>query len=179
MTTWKKLLMAALLVCSVYCPAAAQEDTSANKWTMYPNNIGAAGGFTTGYGLSYRRWAKNGMGFQCTFLPYYLDTKESTTQRFSVGLTALKRISATRYVNFFAYASLHKHYYSYEDKTSFASLDDSESATMTAIGIGPGMDFKTTVDRFLISCMIGLGYYTSADETMLNATGEIAVFYSF
>jgi hypothetical protein len=42
------------------------------------------------------------------------------------------------------------------------------------------MDFKTTVDRFLVSCMIGVGYYHySTDETMINMTGEAAVFYSF
>jgi hypothetical protein len=175
-----RLAIAGIMTCILYRPVMAQE-SNADKKIIYPNNIGAAGGFTTGYGLSYRRWFANGLGLQGTFFPYYMMNNDYTESRYSMGATGFKLISVTKYVNFYGYASMHHNVYDYTDKRTYTIPNQSMSNhnSMTAIGVGPGVDFKMAVDRFLTSLMIGVAYYKYSNETMINMTGEIAVYYSF
>ncbi len=153
-------------------------------------NIGAAAGFVTGYGLSYRQWIGT-WGFQLTTAPYYQKSENSSDALISFGITALKKIKEARLVNLFGYLGPHFHFY--EDRYTFLNPGPYEPYGSNApvkhtsysghkilfLGGGPGIDFHFL--RISFSLMFGITSQFDFDtnDSAVHMTGESALYYSF
>jgi len=132
--------------------------------------IGAAAGFSTGYGLSFRYWPSV-WGVQTTFAPYY-DEYGATI---SYGLTGLRLIEDAGWVRFFGYVSQHLFINQYNDYET-----NERKTNITGItGIGPGLEFIIK-QRLGINVMFGFGLFLdNEDMLMSNLTGEAGIYYRF
>ena len=154
-------------------------------------NVGAAAGFVTGYGLSYRQWIGT-WGVQLTTAPFHQKQEDWSSTRVSIGITALKKIKEAKLVNLFAYLGPHYHfyrttdtYYAYPNYEPYAPVTDPQKRTSTYLsrilflGGGPGIDFHFL--RISFSLMFGISgqFNFDANETALHLTGESALYYSF
>ncbi len=114
-------------------PETEEKSYSSITRKRYSNYIGFAGGTTTGYGLSYRKWIKNSWAFQINLLPFYrednYDSGEEDDNTYwdrdsgfydwgtlSLGLTYLKKVIDGKYVRFLFYtgANLSTDYEKYD-----------------------------------------------------------------
>ena len=128
-------LIAAVVVLGSVGVFAEEEESSQSSYgktttTRYTNYVGVAAGYTTGYGLSFRRWVNNSWAFQINFAPYYHETKypESDRDEYqydyysygpdsgydhngsgSLGLTFLKNFAELRYLRVVGYAGSNLH----------------------------------------------------------------------
>jgi hypothetical protein len=146
------------------------------------HNIGAAAGFITGYGLSYRQWIGK-WGFQVTTSPFYNKNDERTTTNISLGITGLRILKEAKLVNLLLYCGPHFVYdeltYNNRDyKTTMYTTTD-ESSRLLFFGAGPGLDFHFF--RLSISLMCGIvgRYEFIEDSGGVNFSGEAAIYYSF
>jgi hypothetical protein len=145
-------------------------------------NIGAAAGFSTGYGLSYRHWLKP-FGIQGTFAPYYSTDEYETFANVSCGLTFLYLLKEARIINLFLYGGPHFWYYydKYKDGDLVYSYgdDDTEIDRWLFVGGGPGLDFHFW--QVSINLMFGVMFRANlfAGESGVNPTGEIGLYYSW
>ncbi|HKK66986.1 MAG TPA: hypothetical protein VJ946_02200, partial [Bacteroidales bacterium] len=158
------MFVLSLLFCatSVYAQEnteAPDENSTDTKFEDLTHGIGAAAGFTTGYGLSYRYYY-NRMVFQATFSPVVENPDNMT---FSSGLTFMYRLTQTDYINFYLYESNHWNYsvyeyesggwYSYGSSNYYSSLTrDTESYIHS--GVGVAFEFVLW-DRLSVNLMTG------------------------
>ena len=148
-------------------------------------NVGAAAGFVTGYGLSYRQWIHD-WGFQLTTAPFHQEYDNSSSTRISLGISALRKIREAKLVNLFAYLGPHFHFYRYTDTySSFTPYGAPEKHTdistsrVLFFGGGPGIDFHFL--RISFSLMFGVAGRHDFDnnESEMHITGETALYYSW
>lgn len=141
--------------------------------------VGAAAGFSTGYGLSFRYWPGD-WGIQFTTAPYY--TKYDS--RMSFGTTILRSVKDDDRIKLFVYAGNHilyekwGYYYDYDIYTP-----DSSSSTTWILGAGPGFEF-TILRKISFNMMFGIASYTefnknNENDWMLNMTVETGLYYKF
>jgi hypothetical protein len=145
------------------------------------HNIGAAAGFVTGYGLSYRQWFdKNGM--QVTCAPFYDKNNDHTGYSLSIGATYLRTLIEAKFVNLFLYAGPH-FWYGYNKGMEYDNNGDSVGVHITRekmlfAGGGPGIDFHFW--KLSFNVMVGLAFHTDFDASAgINFTGETGLYYSF
>jgi hypothetical protein len=86
-----KLLAIVCLLTSLVCARSDQESDSSTKAVhsladQYSTYIGLAGGYTSGYGLSFRQWYKSKWGIQLTLFPLYLQQKNGDIDNSSSGV---------------------------------------------------------------------------------------------
>ncbi|MGB7566696.1 MAG: hypothetical protein WBM07_02475 [Chitinivibrionales bacterium] len=149
-----------------------------NKVGTY--NVGAAAGFVTGYGLSYRQWFDNN-GIQLTLTPYYSKSSTETYYNVSFGVTGLRMIKEANYVNLFLYYGPH-FWHSYDKYPTYnyanSSSDTIARSTLLFLGGGPGFDFHFW--RMSFNLMFGLAFRTDfVDNSGIQFTGETGLYYSF
>jgi len=162
-----------LIFLTVFLSTAQDKPAAAGKKTFYPHNIGAAAGFVTGYGLSYRHWFPNRYGFQLTFAPFYSNTDSTKFQSLSAGLTALRIFKQSRFVNLFGYAGVHG-YYRYNEFIG----EPSHKTKMLYLGAGPGFDIHFW--HLSVNIMFGLtGRLELPDNFGGQFSAETALYYSF
>lgn len=145
----------------------------------YKYAIGAAAGFTTGYGLSFR-YMPSKLMFQLTFAPYH----DSQTDRYSAGIAFLYIISRTKTVNLFLYQADHYYYNSQVSSIQvYAPFSSTPTTTQTRttdnyfnIGIGTGLEFIIR-ERFSFNIMLGYAAYNNFN--ILNLTGETGLYFKF
>src|SRR6056297_64271 len=151
-------------------PVKAQ-DTPHDFTQTYVYEIGAAAGFSTGYGLSFRYWPKK-YGIQVNFAPYY----DEYGSMISLGATGLMQVEDNGWSRFFFYLGNHLHY----NKT-FADdyLPEDQTILTWIVGAGPGLELLIK-ERVGINVMFGVASYLDTDEYwMLSLTGETGLYYRF
>jgi hypothetical protein len=177
MTIKSSVLIASFLVSLGLSSVFADE----NRVGTY--NIGAAAGFVTGYGLSYRQWlGKN--GFQVTLAPYYSSDTIETNFTMSIGAVGLRMLKEARYVNLFAYYGAH-FWYSHDKRTDnfvggppFVPQTTYTTTKRIFAGGGPGLDIHFW--KLSFNLMFGLAFTTDTDKSAgINFTGETGLYYSF
>ncbi len=138
--------------------------------------IGAAAGFSTGYGLSFRYWPGK-VGFQFTTAPYI--SKEETMV--SLGGTMLFTLKEEHIIRLYLYWGNHflVDRYSYE----YSQYPPDESREFHWItGVGPGFEF-TIAQRMSFNLMFGIASYSISRNGeniwMLNMTAESGLYYRF
>ena len=130
-------------------------------------NVGAAAGFVTGYGLSFRQWF-NRNGYQVTFSPYYAKDGNQSSTNVSLGLVGLRIFHQANFINLIGYYGGQYIY----NSSSFSKTD------LLFLGGGPGLDFHFWKMSF--NLMFGLAYHTDfSNSSGVNFTGETALYYSF
>lgn len=157
-----------LLFIAVMLPARGQ---SADAEEDLKFGIGAAAGFSTGYGLSFRYWPSD-WGIQLTTAPYYMKNDAQV----SFGATALRTIKDDGRIKLFLYWGnhiLHERYSYYYDPSN----NEINKNTSWISGIGPGFEF-TILDKVSFNLMFGIATYTDGDF-MINMTGETGLYYKF
>ena len=166
------ILIQVFILCIVLISYSQNNSDSPAK---YKHILGAAAGFTTGYGISYRYWPQK-YGVQATFAPYI---DQSTTQ-FSAGLVFLYKLKSFKKSNFFLYQGNHLFYDKYTSFHYLTGLPDIDQWGRQFHGLGFGFEIL-----FLQKLSLNLmgGYMTSRyleDKTWLvNMTGEIGLYYQF
>ena len=174
--------------CLIIALGAATITADMNK--VGNHNIGAAAGFVTGYGLSYRQWLGD-WGFQLTTAPFHQEDEDESNTVFSVGATVLRKIREAKLVNLFVYLGPHYHLYRnvythtwapYEPYAPSPTTRTEETVTRDRIlffGAGPGLDFHFL--KISLSVMCGFVGYRNFDdrETGVHFSGESALYYSF
>jgi len=161
-------LLPLLFILSLTGSISAQVDST--RKVAFKHSVGAALGFTTGYGLSYRYWPGTA-GVQFTFAP----TSSASESRVSAGLTFLFKLVGTERANLFLYQGNHLHYrnlkryYNYPYTTNYKVYNSYN-------GIGVGMEF-IIVKRISFNLMGGYAAYENFDR--LSLTGETGLFFKF
>jgi len=168
----KKLQAFGIILILIFVKSTAlAQDSSRN----FKHAIGAAAGFTTGYGLSYRFMPAK-YGVQITFAPYH----DSNLDRFSTGLTLLYTLVESKVTNLFLYQGTHHYYNSrieerYDpDKTTPTSVRVTESYVNVGLGVGIEIIIAKRVGFNLMA-----GYAAYDNFNKLNITGESGLFYKF
>jgi len=157
------LLALPLMVYGQEKPAQEQEELKFG--------IGAAAGFSTGYGLSFRYWPSD-WGIQITTAPYY----SNNDAQLSFGATTLRTIKNDGRIKLFVYWGNHILY----EKYSYYYYDDNyeyDKNTTWISGIGPGFEFNL-FDKISFNLMFGIATYVNGDF-MLNMTAETGLYYKF
>ena len=157
-------LFVAVLLLSLNTNAQkAVNDT--NNSNVFRHSVGAAAGFTTGYGLAYRV-TKSNFGLQAAFAP--LKTKYESM--YSAGITFMYVIDKRQYTDLFLYQA--NHYFYHSSDYSYYNQEKSKSQINTGLGIG--MNFRL-IDPFSFNMMIGYASYNSFNR--LGLTVEASLFY--
>lgn len=154
-------LLTALLI-SDFVPnrLQAQELTVADQ---SKHAIGAAAGFTTGYGLSYR-YTPGIWAIQATFAPF---ADEYETQ-ISSGITFIYYLRKLKYVNLYLYQGNHFFY----EKVDYPEYFNENKQWNN--GLGMGFEF-IVFERVSVNLMTGFGAYDSFKK--YNMTGEVGLFF--
>lgn len=130
-----KMLFVVLTVLVSLTMAEADGDTSQSEFSSqggkrFDHYIGAAAGYTSGFGLSYRRWFGSVWGFQVTGFPWYREytypedddnsyggtsiiSGNRTETMGSFGILVLKSLAELKYVRFLGYVGGNT-FYNYE-----------------------------------------------------------------
>jgi hypothetical protein len=160
-----------ILICSIQIQA--QEVDTLESKPEYKHGIGAAAGFTTGYGLSYM-YSLNKFSIQAVFSPY---VEDKDNMKFSSGLSFMYRLVEAKHVNLFLYEGNHWYYskelYYYYWGVNEGSLDVDN---YFHCGVGFGFEFKLG-ERLSYNLMVG--YAAAQNFTRLLPTGETGLFYRF
>lgn len=144
--------------------------------------IGAAAGFSTGYGLSYRYWPGQ-YGAQVVFTPY-ADDSGYIINLGTAGFRNLHNSTHTKLYLFLAgNGTLSSYNYeggiTYEEELLDTEVDIRKDMVFNfAVGFGPGFEiylFKNLV----IDLMFGYRYSTGGITSGLGFTAEVAVYYRF
>ncbi|MBN1132596.1 MAG: hypothetical protein JXA39_05955 [Bacteroidales bacterium] len=145
-----------------------------NEADEYKLQVGAAAGFSTGYGLSFRYWPAN-WGVQAAFGPYY----DSDGPIISMGITGLRLIEDNGWSRFFFYVGNHLFINSIPEYSDMSSHYTIKTVTTYIFGMGPGLEFLIR-RRLGINLMFGIAaYMNNDDQSQTNLTGETGIFYRF
>ncbi len=157
--------------------------TENEKIEYISHYIGAAAGFSTGYGLSYRYWPGN-YGTQIVFAPY----SDGVDTTINIGSAALKTLFETKYTRLFLYLAGNTTYQNYEEWYNEDITDPDNDTYDTrrkqawsgTVGIGPGLEIYLFTNIVLD---IMFGYKYSVGEFMsqegIGFTAEAALYYRF
>lgn len=159
-------LLALLVLFSIAGSVSAQKDTTKKN---FDHSLGAAAGFTTGYGLSYRFWPST-VGAQLAFAP--ISNYDRT--EISAGLTFLFKLVKTDKANLFLYQGNHMYYY--KNKYNYYWNGENSGQTTFNNGIGLGIEF-IIVKRVSFNLMGGYAAYDNFDR--IGFTGETGLFFKF
>lgn len=170
-TLFVSTLMLALFTVNPDPVKAQVQDTPSDFNQPYVYEIGAAAGFSTGYGLSFRYWPKK-YGIQVNFAPYY----DEYGSMISLGTTGLMQVEDNGWSRFFFYLGNHLHY----DKMFADDYTPEDQTNLTwVVGAGPGLELLIK-ERVGINVMFGVASYLDTDGYwMLNLTGETGLYYRF
>ncbi len=174
-----KKIRTLLLYCIIFSIAvtATVAADELEEESEFHHGIGVAAGFVTGYGLSYRYLGEK-FNLQFTFAPYV----ERGNVTISTGAAVLKDLFEGKTSRLFLYSGLHYWYHKYtdepdEDETEVTAGEQKDQWFIC--GIGPGFEFNIT-ENIVFDLMAGYAVYLRDNEnTMLNFTGELAVFFYF
>ena len=138
------------------------------------HSVGAAAGFTTGYGLSYR-YRPGKFGVQGTFAPY----SSGDVKTFSTGVTFLYTILENSSSNLYIYQGNHYFYHSfigstYEANGTYTTKRYTDSYMNNGLGVGIELIVAKRVGLNLMG-----GYAAYENFSGLNLTGEVAMYYKF
>lgn len=126
--------------------------------TRRVHHFGAAAGFVSGYGLSYRHWSRDSRtGYQVTAIPVAHIDEDETYLNLSVGALRMHSLHESRLTNFFAYYGAHYlgyHREWYGDDHSYSSRDDEDGHFLIAGG-GTGMEVLLWDRSIILSLMFG------------------------
>ncbi|MDQ3191953.1 MAG: hypothetical protein M3Q58_10195 [Bacteroidota bacterium] len=146
---------------------------------QYKHAIGAAAGFTTGYGLAYR-FTPNKFGIQFAFGPF----ADEFVTLLSGGLTFMYYIILDQTVNFFLYQGNHYLYrhskeYFYENDPGFHFPEpELRWVTQNRVNNGLGFGFDFNIGK-RISWNIMSGYAAYNNFNKFSLTGETSLFFKF
>ena len=172
------------LIAPIKIQAQSQVPTEPEKQARH--GIGAAAGFVTGYGLSYRFTPSN-FGMQFNFAPYH----SKDIDRYSMGITFMYKLIDNKSTNLYLYQGNHFYYNAeklyYLDSTKNSQTTASTPGKTNTIeerikekyfnnGIGVGIEI-IIVKRIGFNIMAGYGAYKNFEE--LNFTGETGLYYKF
>lgn len=167
-----------LVVLCFYTTLYAQEADKNEPVQKLKHSLGAAAGFTTGYGISYRYWPKK-FGIQATFAPYSTKNK----RLFSTGLTFLYSLLENEGSNLYLYQGNHFFYEStyrndYYSNNTANSTNRSWKTDNSFLNNGLGFGIELiAAKRVGINLMAGYAFYKNFEQ--LNLTGEFGLFYKF
>ena len=171
----KKVLSLLFVILFFFTISLEAETKAAEK--EHKHGIGAAAGFVTGYGLSYRYYG-NILGIQLTLAPY---VSENTTIT-SSGVALLKTAYQGKRSSLFIYNGYHYIYArfnQYMDEDEEWYTGDWTTEHRLNVGAGPGFKFYIT-ENITFDLMAGYAVYMMQGEsTSLNFTGETALFFNF
>ncbi|MEA3447289.1 MAG: hypothetical protein U9Q98_02415 [Bacteroidota bacterium] len=178
-------LTASLMVflsCNLQAQDQSNQNTEEDNETTVDmkHGIGAAAGFTTGYGLSYRYYMEH-LRFQLTFSPF---VRSKDDMEFSTGLTVMYNIVETKHINLFLYESNHWKYdkYNYYNNIYDYDTGDYNSEYVENIenfvNIGIGFGFEVLFWERL-SANLMLGYGALENFEIVQPTVEGGLFYRF
>jgi len=159
-----------MLICSCLTVRAQLDD----KKTIFSDHyLGAAAGFSTGYGLSYRYWPGK-FGGQFTFAPY-CDPFEI---QLSTGLSLLYKVKSYGKVNLFLYQGNHIYYYGRHWELWKGKLTVEEGYGRQFHGLGFGLEF-VILKRLSLNLMTGysMSKWFGDNEWLLNMTGETGIYF--
>jgi hypothetical protein len=169
-----------LLAFLTHNKAYAQEEAEADVFKVeYKHHLGAAAGFTTGYGLSYR-YNFSRYALQLTFSPYITEDHKVI----SSGIGFLYYLSKDKRVNFYLYQANHFHYryekYGYYNYDAYYSHGHDEWEKYEESNIHNGIGFGVELishNRISTNAMVGYAAYNNFSNFSL--TGELAIYYRF
>jgi hypothetical protein len=155
----------------------SQEVKVQDSKLVYKHALGAAAGYTTGCGLSYK-YSINKFSAQLVFLPIYIGKDDMS---FSTGLTFMYRLVETNHVNLFLYEGNHWHYYKQIDYGYYNYYghyyeDIIDVDNYLNCGVGFGLEFKLG-ERLAFNLMFG--YSARENFEKLKPTIETGLFYNF
>lgn len=158
-----------------YCQSTPTDTARAEN---RKNSIGIAVGFTTGYGLSYRRYF-NRAAIQLTSGPTYSDRGDNA--RISSGLTLFFRLNKEygNAVNYNLYFSNH-YFYKRTSETVHPIYPQNINVTTEEhifnSGFGINLNFRMR-ERLDLDMMIGYAQYNSFER--LSLTVETGLYFKF
>jgi hypothetical protein len=148
---------------------SAQENVVQND-NHFKHSLGVAGGFTTGYGLSYR-YVPQKLGIQATTLL----VKDDYQTNFNLGVTFLYKLIDADKTNFFLYQGNMLYYHKSEpDPYNYYIDDSSDNYFNNSIGIG--IEF-IILKRVSLNIMGGYAAYENFDR--IGFTGETGLYFMF
>jgi hypothetical protein len=183
------LFIPAILVVLILMRSTDAAQTPKAPALLYKNNIGAAAGFITGYGISYRRLLDENSILQITGFPFYYESKYDNSSidsyssirdsgysnfgNVSVGLTWLRVIVRELDLRLLAYTGVNlntryeKSAYRERSTEWDSGLGDYDTLithvqkeeTINRITIGGGMGGEFQVWRLTGSLMVGIQAY--------------------
>jgi hypothetical protein len=132
--------------------------------TDYNNYFGVTAGFSTGLGLSYRRWLTNEYAVQFTFAPYYYERVNNEGKNIWMigGLSAYKSFVRAKHIRMLAYTAAQyqyiKNWAKYDYYSSYKKdtihVDDYNKEQFCAFGVGGGIEIY--VWRLGLNLMVGI-----------------------
>lgn len=173
------MLKKLIVIIAVTVPLTLFSQESDKSQNEYKFGIGAAAGFSTGYGLSFRYWPSD-WGLQITTAPYYSDYNSSV----SLGVTALRLIRDDGKIRLFGYIGNHLYYESYKEWYYYPQESSgTEKSTTWILGAGPGFEF-IIAKKVSFNLMFGIASYTEFSNNYdtdwsLNMTIETGLYYRF
>jgi hypothetical protein len=156
-----------ILIAFSFLNANAQEEPVQNQ-KEYKHYIGAAAGFTTGYGLAYR-YNPGRFNVQVAFSP----DKNYDDVTISSGITFIYHLLREERFNFFLYQGNHYHYNHYRYYNSWN--DTFYSSTYSELNNGLGIGFEFHYNRFSLNLMTGYGFFDYGRR--LSMTVESGIFF--
>ncbi len=182
-----------MITTTVYSQEQMNNFNGDKNTNFYKHSLGGAGGFVTGYGLSYRRWFNPKNGLQIAFAPY-IDNNSIIT---SIGITYLKKFIDSKITGLFLYAGYHNWYKQNNSALTEYRIDEKGNQTPVILpapqisvnnnfGVGPGFELKID-EHIVINLMFGYAIYINHnnspydknDGVALLFTGECGIFYNF
>ena len=169
----RKSILLPVLVWLVLLPwKGFPEPRDQNDLTRY---IGMTGGFTMGYGMTYRYWEGN-YGIQAVFAPYWYEEDINI----NAGTAVFKSLYSKEHTRLFLYLA-GSYYFSRfideaEDQTDPSVIEERTGTSHDfALGFGPGWEIFL-FENIALNFMFGYGYRT---DSGLNLTGEAGLYYRF
>ena len=141
------------------------QKTETDNNSKFIHSVGAAAGFTTGYGLAYKV-SKDNFGLQAVFSPI----KTEHESMYSTGITFMYVIDKRKHTDLFLYQA--NHYYYHSSDYSFYYEDQVRSQINTGLGLGMSFNF---IDPFSFNMMLGYASYDSFNKLGLSV--EASLFY--
>jgi hypothetical protein len=168
-----KPLFLGVLILFFHVNSQGQSKIDSLSKPVFIHGIGLGAGFSTGYGLSYRCMMQ-GKGIQLNFAPY----SSADRAQHSIGLTLLYQLQQTKRTSLFLYQGnhfLYERYVSFEFNGQFSQeIDKSYMQWINGIGFGVEINIADNVG---FNLMTGVAAYDNF--SMLNLTGETALYYKF
>ena len=169
----------------------AQDIKPAPEKKICNNGIGIGAGFTTGFGLSYKRSLPAKLAFQINLTPF--KNNDNNKELYSVGFTIMETINESSWNNLYVYLANHYFYnrgvsfhidpfYSYDsNKYEYDPITGNyvykiKTKEKWNTGIGIGWEFNTQ-KKVVMNIMMGYAQYNHFEK--LNFTGELALHYKF